>query len=194
MSVTNLVNNDAIRGLVVNARDVSDSRRLQEQLAYQARHDSLTGLPNRRLLNERLTCSLARPSRVAVLFVDLDRFKTVNDTLGHDAGDELLRQVGARLAGCLRTQDLLARVGGDEFVALLDGVADRHEATAAADRIVAVLRAPFDVLGQQVTIGASVGVCFDTPGATVDDMLGGADAAMYQVKQSGGRAYALIDA
>jgi diguanylate cyclase (GGDEF)-like protein/PAS domain S-box-containing protein len=194
MSVTNLVDNPAIRGLVVNARDVSDSRRLQEQLAYQARHDSLTGLPNRRLLNERLGEALDRMCQVAVLFVDLDRFKTVNDSLGHDAGDELLRQVGARLAGCLRVPDLLARVGGDEFVALLDGIAHRNEAIAVADRIVAVLRAPFDVFGESVTIGASVGVCFDSPGATVDDMLGGADAAMYQVKQSGGLAYALVDA
>ena len=129
---------------------------------------------------------------IAVLFIDLDRFKTVNDTLGHEAGDELLRQVSTRLGDCVRQQDLLARVGGDEFVALLDGIADRDEATAVAARIVAAMREPFDVLGREATIGASVGVSFTGPAATVDEVLGGADAAMYQAKQSGGLRYATL--
>jgi diguanylate cyclase (GGDEF)-like protein/PAS domain S-box-containing protein len=193
MSVTNLVDNPAIRGLVVNGRDISDSRELQERLVFQATHDTLTGLANRRLLHDRLAGSLGRdPERaptVAVLYIDLDRFKPVNDELGHEAGDELLRQVGRRLSGCLRTQDLLSRVGGDEFVALLDGIASREEATMVATRIIAELRRPFDVLGHEVTIGASVGLSFSSPGATVDQVLGGADAAMYRAKQSGGLRY-----
>ncbi|WP_175543521.1 diguanylate cyclase domain-containing protein [Micromonospora pattaloongensis] len=194
MHVTNLVHNRAIEGLVVNLRDICDSRKLQEQLSFQALHDALTGLPNRRLLNERLAAALTpdhrRSALVAVLFVDLDRFKSVNDTLGHEAGDELLRQVSARIAGCLGPEHLLARVGGDEFVVLMEGIGTAEEAMGVADRIVAALREPFDVQGHPVVIGASVGVNVNEPGTTADTMLSGADAAMYQAKQAGGLGYA----
>ncbi|MEV1290288.1 sensor domain-containing diguanylate cyclase [Micromonospora sp. NPDC049679] len=193
MNVTNLTHNPAIAGVVINARDVCDSRQLQEQLGFQALHDSLTGLPNRRLLNERLSGALA-PDRgssimVAALFVDLDRFKAVNDSLGHEAGDELLQQVGRRISDCLRSGDLLARVGGDEFVVLMDGIRAVDEATGVAGRIVEALREPFDLRGGLVRIGASVGVNVNEPGATADEMLNGADAAMYRAKQSGGLTY-----
>lgn len=197
VTLTNLLDQPAVRGVVLNAKDVSDSHHLREQLAFQATHDGLTGLPNRRMLSDKLAGSLREtPDRVpmaAVLVVDLDQFKSVNDSLGHRAGDELLRQVGARLGRCVRTQDLLARVGGDEFVALLEGVATRDEATAVAERIVTALRQPFQILGSPVTIGASVGVSFTSPGATVDEVLGDADTAMGRAKRSGGLRYSTSD-
>jgi diguanylate cyclase (GGDEF)-like protein/PAS domain S-box-containing protein len=195
ISVSNLLANDAVHGIVVNARDISDSRRLQEQMSHQALHDALTGLPNRRMFYERLEGSLGRrrhgDEQLALVFVDLDGFKPVNDSLGHDAGDELLRQVGHRFRACLRTGDTLARVGGDEFVVLLDELTGLDDAVAVADRIVASLHAPFALRNTDVWIGASVGVTLVEPGADPQAALRHADAAMYRAKQAGGHQFAI---
>jgi diguanylate cyclase (GGDEF)-like protein len=196
LSVSNLLGNDAVRGIVVNARDITDSRRLQEQMSHQALHDALTGLPNRRMFYDRLEHSAERRRRggsedLALVFVDLDGFKPVNDTLGHDAGDELLRQVSHRFKACLRTGDTLARVGGDEFAVLLDELAGADDAVAVADRIVASLHAPFAIRGQNVWIGASVGVAPIEAGADPHQAMRAADTAMYRAKQAGGHRFVL---
>jgi diguanylate cyclase (GGDEF)-like protein/PAS domain S-box-containing protein len=196
LSVSNLLGNDAVRGIVVNARDITDSRRLQEQMSHQALHDALTGLPNRRMFYDRLEHSTERRRRggsedLALVFVDLDGFKPVNDTLGHDAGDELLRQVSHRFKACLRTGDTLARVGGDEFAVLLDELAGPEDAVAVADRIVASLHAPFAIHGQNVWIGASVGVAPIEAGSDPHQAMRAADTAMYRAKQAGGHRFVL---
>jgi diguanylate cyclase (GGDEF)-like protein/PAS domain S-box-containing protein len=181
LTASNQLHNPALEGVVINARDITDSREMQDRLAHDAHHDPLTGLPNRRRLQQRLADSL-RAEPVAVLFVDLDGFKPVNDELGHEAGDELLRQVGERLSGCLRPVDVLARVGGDEFVLLLPGVGTEDETRAVIARLRAAAGAPFEIGGQEVRIGASIGVHLAGPGEQPDAVLRTADEAMYAVK------------
>jgi diguanylate cyclase (GGDEF)-like protein/PAS domain S-box-containing protein len=197
LSVTNRLATPAIAGIVVNARDISESRRLQEQLSHLALHDALTGLPNRRLFKDRLTESLrpdpARPHLLSLLFVDLDEFKQVNDEYGHDAGDELLRQVSGRLVRRLRPSDTLARIGGDEFVILLDPVVDSDEAITIANRLLAELAEPFQVAGHEVRVGGSIGVTIARRGQDPDDMLRTADSAMYRAKQDGGLRYEMCE-
>jgi diguanylate cyclase (GGDEF)-like protein len=188
LSVSNMLGHAAIKGFVVNARDISDSRELQHQLEHQAQHDLLTGLPNRGVCQERLGASLVgrHTVGVAVMFVDLDRFKAVNDDLGHDAGDELLRRVAERITSVVRPSDTVARVGGDEFIVLLDQVTDRAEIDAIAARMVAAVGEPVEVNGRLARVGASVGVSLGAVGDRSDDVLRAADAAMYQAKRAGG--------
>lgn len=198
LSVSNLLDNPAIRGIVVNARDISESRRLQEQMSHQALHDSLTGLPNRRLFNERLSATLRVDGHgrrmLALVFVDLDNFKPVNDRLGHDAGDELLCQVTRRFQPCLRSIDTFARVGGDEFVILLDRLTSTDDATEVASRLVATFREPFWIFGEWVRVGASLGVTVAYNGENPAEVLRRADVAMYNAKQAGGLRYELAAA
>jgi diguanylate cyclase (GGDEF)-like protein/PAS domain S-box-containing protein len=191
LCATNLLDEPSLGGIVINARDVTDSRELQDRLAFQAGHDALTELPNRRLFAERVGAALRRADDllVAVLFVDLDRFKPINDRYGHDVGDEVLRQVAARLGTCLRTVDVVARVGGDEFVILLDGICGPEEAEAVAARAVRTMAEPFDVLGHRVHVNASIGVCLTGPGGQADEVLRSADVLMYRAKQAGGTGY-----
>lgn len=177
-------------------RDISERKALEEQLQHQAFYDTLTGLSNRALFMDRLSHALRAASRrntaVAVLFLDLDGFKLINDSLGHDAGDELLAAVGQRLAACLRPTDTLARFGGDEFTMLLDGVASPAEPLRVADRLLAALRPPFVLRQRQRFIGASVGIAWSGPQSTLrapEDLLREADLALYQAKAQGkGRA------
>jgi diguanylate cyclase (GGDEF)-like protein/PAS domain S-box-containing protein len=185
----------AVGGSSVIGRDISNLKRLEEQLAHQALHDSLTGMPNRALFRDRLDHALrraARPiagpvgSRTAVLFIDLDEFKVINDTLGHRIGDLLLVAVGGRIADSIRPGDTAARLGGDEFTVLLESLDDASEARLVADRILASLAAPFHIEGHDVVIGASIGIVLgDTSAKDPDDLLRSADTALYEAKGMG---------
>lgn len=169
--------------------DVTERKEAQERLAFAATHDALTGLPNRAFFQERLAAAIAavaEGSAFSVLCIDLDRFKNVNDTLGHPAGDRLLAEVGARLASHLRPGDTLARLGGDEFAVIQTHLSSREDAGALARRIVQHIREPFVIYGHRVVIGACVGVAFaPRDGLTDESLLMAADLALYQAKASG---------
>ncbi len=188
-TATDLTADEHVRGIVLNTRDVSDRHALEVQLTHQAFHDGLTGLPNRALFRDRVDHALARawrsPHRVAVLFVDLDHYKTVNDSVGHDQGDRLLVSAAQRLGKCLRAGDTAARLGGDEFGVLLEGVLDVEQVHAVCDRITLALRAPFALVEREVTISASVGVALALDGDDAEVLLRNADVAMYRAKEAG---------
>jgi diguanylate cyclase (GGDEF)-like protein/PAS domain S-box-containing protein len=175
--------------------DVTAARASREQLKHAALHDSLTGLPNRRLLADRLERAVVRSRRTgsltAVLFLDLDRVKAVNDSHGHGAGDALLCAVGQRLTTTVRETDTVARVGGDEFVIVCDAVATPDEVTALADRVLAVVAAPITLGDACVNVTASIGIATTTGDATSDELIRAADLAMYEAK-SAGRARAAL--
>ena len=187
---TNLIDDANVRGFVLNGRDVTERQALEAQLAHQAFHDSLTGLANRALFRDRLAHALERTRRtarpLAVLFLDLDDFKAVNDSLGHEAGDSLLVEVAARLSGCVRASDTVARLGGDEFAVLLEeGETDNVDQVAA--RILESLREAFVVLGREVFVGASIGIASpESVTSSAEEVLRDADAAMYSAKRTGG--------
>ncbi len=186
---TNLVEEPLIGGIVLNARDVSERRALQDQLAHQAFHDPLTDLPNRALFEDRVDSALTRIPRhergVAVFLLDLDDFKRVNDSLGHHAGDTLLIGVAERLIASIRSTDTAARLGGDEFALLLDEV-DAVAIDEIVVRIEAALREPFLVDGTTVHTSASIGIATSSSGlATTRELLRGADVAMYSAKSRG---------
>jgi diguanylate cyclase (GGDEF)-like protein/PAS domain S-box-containing protein len=179
-----------IVGRVWSFRDITETKRLESELAHQAFHDSLTQLPNQALFRDRLDHALMRvtrqtATRTAVLFIDLDNFKTVNDSLGHTVGDDLLIAVTARLESCLRQGDTAARLGGDEFAVLLEDLQEKDAAIAIAERIITALRRPFSIASKEVFTGASIGVAFDSPGAGTDQLLRNADLAMYTAKIRG---------
>ncbi|MFN8533426.1 MAG: diguanylate cyclase [Dehalococcoidia bacterium] len=184
--------NDPVGWLIV-LRDVTDRKALEQQLRYQAFHDSLTGLVNRRMFLDRLDQALGgeRPVQVAVLFIDLDGFKEINDRFGHAAGDELLKAVAKRLAGCTRAEDLIVRYGGDEFAVLIAPVGDEADIRRVADRALAAIGEPFAIGGRTVQIGGSAGYAFADAGSRADDLLHRADVALYAAKAAGkGRAAA----
>jgi diguanylate cyclase (GGDEF)-like protein/PAS domain S-box-containing protein len=179
-------------GAVTAFSDITERRRAQEQIAFLAYHDSLTKLPNRALLDEHLALGLARARRsghaVALLYVDLDDFKAVNDSLGHAAGDELLRRIAVRLRGVVRSTDLLARQGGDEFLILLTDLQSdpRLAAEAVAKQVEQALLEPFSIADAEFEIGSSIGISIYPHDANdADQLLRHADAAMYEVKQAG---------
>ncbi len=202
-SVMSLLHDDAVQGLVINTRDVSERRELESELNHRAFHDELTGLANRSLFRNRLTHALEARARlevtVGVLFVDLDRFKEVNDTLGHAYGDELLIAVSERLAETVRPGDTVARLGGDEFAVLLEHLNGVDEAETVADRLVDVLSEPTRLRGVDVQVRASVGIALAAPtdddldvldpGDAADVMLRNGDIAMYRAKGDGGGAW-----
>ncbi|MEA2583270.1 MAG: hypothetical protein QOF33_1355, partial [Thermomicrobiales bacterium] len=178
--------------------DVSERKALEARLAHQAFHDPLTGLPNRALLMDRLGHALARatrhPTTVAVLFLDLDGFKVVNDTLGHSAGDHLLVRTAQRLRDCLRDGDTVARVGGDEFVCVLEDVNDANEPAAVAARIIARLGEPIVLDGHEVVVTPSVGIAVSgVPSVPAEDLVRHADQAMYAAKRRGKARAALYE-
>ena len=185
-------------GRVWSFNDITERVRLEQELAHQAFHDSLTGLANQALFADRVTHALTRASRrqteLAVLFVDLDDFKTVNDSLGHTAGDSLLMAVAERLRDCLRATDTAARLGGDEFALLVEDLRSEAEATALADRLLAALHAPFMIAGREIVVGASIGIAFDEVHITTGQLLRNADIAMYTAKRAGKRSYAIFEA
>ncbi|HWI65582.1 MAG TPA: EAL domain-containing protein [Symbiobacteriaceae bacterium] len=168
-----------------------------DELAHQAFHDPLTGLPNRKMLIERLRRALARMDRqyaVAVIMLDLDNFKVINDSLGHPAGDQLLVQVAGRLEHCLPPGGLAVRQGGDEFSILLESVGDSAQAARVAERVNSALREPFTISDREIVITASIGIAFGTPRVhTPDDLLKAADLAAYKVKAAGKAGYAVYD-
>jgi len=189
------------RGRVVRVtavRDITKRKALERRLRQQALYDLLTGLPNRALFMDRLSGALARGRRrrrrVAVMFVDLDNFKFVNDSLGHHAGDELLVTLSKGLRACLRLEDTLARLGGDEFAVLLEDVADEGEATRLAERIVEELRVPFTLDNKEVFITPSIGIALnDSSQDSPDGLLRKADIAMYWSKKEGKARYQLFE-
>jgi diguanylate cyclase (GGDEF)-like protein/PAS domain S-box-containing protein len=167
-------------------RDLTSQKELERRLEYRAFHDPLTELPNRELFTRYLQSALSGESRVALLFVDLDDFKRINDNLGHDCGDELLIGVANRLTHCLRPEDFASRLGGDEFTVIIGGAYDEEEVGVVARRVEERLRAPFGVGGRTVSIGASIGLAFSEPGDILaEKMLRKADGAMYGAKRAG---------
>jgi diguanylate cyclase (GGDEF)-like protein/PAS domain S-box-containing protein len=181
----------AIVGTVGVALDITERRDAEARLHHAALHDPLTGLPNRTLFMDRLEQALARVRRkhgemVAVLLLEMDRFKTINDSLGHARGDELLRAVGERFHATLRPSDTLARFGGDEFAALVEDIGDASDAVRVADRMHAALLAPFDLSGQEVFTTASVGIALASDAAIgAEALLRDADTAIYRAKALG---------
>ena len=180
-----------IRGI---AQDVSSAREAEAKIQYLARYDTLTGLHNRSAWQEQARialCSAARhQDKFAILFLDLDNFKTVNDSLGHPAGDRMLAMVASRLSHCVRDEDLLARLGGDEFVALLSRLSNVEEAALVADRMLAALAEPMNIDGHELHLSASVGIAlYPNDGAEVDTLLKHADTAMYGAKEAGRNTY-----
>ncbi len=198
-SLTHLLHNPAVSGVVVNSRDVSDRKQAEDRLLHDALHDPLTALPNRTLFMDRLTHCLDRRSRVdsyrcAVLFLDLDRFKMINDSFGHAIGDRLLVQASGRLKGCLRPNDTLARLGGDEFAILLDDVDDASNAVRVAKRVQTELEVPFSLEAREVYSSASIGIALSGGESGPEDILRDADTAMYRAKSQGRAGYAIFDA
>ncbi|HET7489660.1 MAG TPA: EAL domain-containing protein [Acidimicrobiales bacterium] len=188
-AITNLLDH-SVRGIVLNTRDISERKRLEEQLRHQAFHDPLTGLANAALFRDRIGHALAhrttRRRTVAVLFCDLDGFKRVNDSLGHASGDELLRAVGRRLVSLVRPADTVARLGGDEFAVLLEEVMFAAEANVVAERLADALREPIVIDGRDLFLSFSVGIAVaDSETDTVDALLRNADLAMYRAKAEG---------
>jgi diguanylate cyclase (GGDEF)-like protein/PAS domain S-box-containing protein len=182
--------NGQLSGSAIIASDISARKRAEKEVTHQALHDHLTGLPNRLLLADRLADSIANADRcasgTAVIFVDLDGFKFVNDTLGHESGDALLQQVAARLSACVRPGDILARMGGDEFMLVVNGVTDDQVAQSVAERLGASLAGSFLVDRHELVITASMGISiYPRDGPDVSALRRNADAAMYEAKQSG---------
>ena len=189
----------AVTHFVGIQNDVTERRALEEEMEHRASHDPLTGLPNRAMFVERLGQAVARKARsgrhVSALFMDLDNFKDVNDSLGHEAGNQLLVAVAKRLRGCLRNEDTLARFAGDEFVVLVEDEAGGSVAAQLAERLLECLDTPFSLAGERVFVSASVGVAPHGPSDPDrgEALLGRADAAMYEAKRLGKARYATYD-
>ena len=176
-----------------------ERKRFEEHLTYLAQYDHLTGLVNRTLFRDRLVQATARSKRmqqmIGLMLLDLDRFKLVNDTFGHDIGDELLKAVSERLKTCVREVDTVARMGGDEFTIILEGVSSEQNILVVAKRITESIATPFELKGHCISIGISIGITiYPQDDHPVDELLKHADTAMYQAKQHGGSAFHLHEA
>ena len=179
------------RHLVDRADGLEQSlRKANSDLQKIAYYDALTKLPNRLVFEDKLLAAVGRvdlvKSRLAVLFIDLDGFKPINDSFGHSSGDAVLRQVGERLRSLSRSADTMARVGGDEFLMLLEGDADEQTAAQVATRMLATLSEPYSIGSREVAVSASIGIVFYPDGGTQTKLIARADAAMYAAKRSGG--------
>ncbi len=196
---TNLLDDEHVRGIVLNGRDVSERKAFEEQLAHQAFHDPVTNLANRALFGERVRHAVARSRRedygLAIIFVDLDDFKTINDSLGHAAGDQVLNEVAQRLTASIRASDTAARFGGDEFAVLLEGTDGPQTAADTAERIIEALMTPLTVEHKQLAVRASLGISVVKDGAKADadELIRNADAAMYIAKREGKGGYRLFE-
>ena len=199
---TNLLNDPNVNGIVLNIRDIGERKAFEEQLQHQAFHDRLTELANRALFRDRVEHALERQTRdgrpVSVLFLDLDDFNTINDTLGHALGDQVLKEVAQRLTGCLRAADTAARLGGDEFGILLEDGGVGFEAVEVASRIMAALEAPIRLGGKTVSVRASIGIAAARPGEegapqSGEELMRNADVAMYMAMEAGKGRYQLFE-
>ncbi|MFB3737624.1 MAG: putative bifunctional diguanylate cyclase/phosphodiesterase [Candidatus Velamenicoccus archaeovorus] len=199
---TNLQHDPTVGGIVLNTRDISERKAFEEALQHQAFHDPVTNLANRALFRDRVEHAIERQTRddrsISVLFMDLDDFKTINDSLGHAVGDQLLAEVGERLKACLRTADTAARLGGDEFAILLEDGGDAVGAADVASRILHALDAPFRLEGKDVFVRASIGIATADPlseaGAhDAEELLRDADVAMYMAKEAGKSRYQVFE-
>jgi diguanylate cyclase (GGDEF)-like protein/PAS domain S-box-containing protein len=194
---TNLLEHSAVKGIVVNLRDVTERKQFEAQLTYQAFHDPITDLANRALFRDRVEHALSRRAEdsrsLAVLFLDLDDFKIINDTFGHDAGDRVLQTISARLRAALRDSDTAARLGGDEFAVLLESIPDGTGISEIVARLLEIISAPVWLDGREASVECSIGIAVvgaDADGfTTVDELLRNADVAMYQAKATGGNAF-----
>jgi diguanylate cyclase (GGDEF)-like protein len=171
-----------------------ERKRSEERLTYLAQYDHLTGLVNRSLFRDRLVQAMARSKRLqqpmGLMLLDLDRFKAVNDTLGHDVGDELLKAVSERLKSCVREVDTVARMGGDEFTIILEGVASESSIVVVAKRIAESISTAFELKGHSISVGVSIGITvYPHDDHSIDELLKHADAAMYRAKQQGGSGF-----
>jgi diguanylate cyclase (GGDEF)-like protein/PAS domain S-box-containing protein len=197
VTLINLLHDSNVNSVLVTLHDITERTKFEEQITHQAFHDSLTGLPNRALFNERLKRTVDRCKRrnqkVAVLFLDLDNFKVVNDSLGHEEGDRLLIELAEMLKGCIRPDDTVARLGGDEFTVLLEDIGDIDEAKGVADRIITRLRKPIRLSGRDFVATCSIGLALLDDEHDSDNLLRDADTAMYQAKTSGKAGYAIFD-
>ncbi len=196
---TNMLDDEHVGGIVLNARDISERKAFEEQLAHQAFHDPVTNLPNRALFVERVRHAIGRSRReerkLGVMFLDLDDFKTINDSLGHDAGDEALIDVAKRLSASIRLSDTAARFGGDEFVVLLEDLQDTDTAVEIAERILEDLRQPLVIAGKELSLRGSIGISImeEDSSAGADELIRDADAAMYIAKRDGKGGYRLFE-
>jgi diguanylate cyclase (GGDEF)-like protein/PAS domain S-box-containing protein len=186
-------------GMVCVVRDITERTYAEEQIKHLAYHDALTGLPNRLLFKDRLTVALSHAQRdrtwVAVLFLDLDRFKVINDSLGHNIGDQLLQAVAARIHSCVRESDTVARLGGDEFTLLLPALARSEDAALVAQKILEAVRYPFNIEGREFFITTSIGISiYPEDGSDAATLIKNADTAMYQAKEQGRDNYQLFNA
>lgn len=185
--------------LIFQLQDITDKKHAEEKLQHEATHDALTGLPNRPVFMKKLSEALAKTQemvgyKVTVLFIDLDRFKYVNDSLGHLIGDELLKEIGVRLTDCMRPSDLVARLGGDEFTILVEGKFDTDEVARIAERIQQKFSMPFDLRGHEVYSSASIGILHASQKhLTSEDVMRDADTAMYQAKRAGKARHEVFD-
>jgi diguanylate cyclase (GGDEF)-like protein len=184
------VEDGTVSGMILSVRDVTQQAQKEEDTRKQAFFDALTGLPNRALLMDRLQQALAAGARsglgVGVLFLDLDHFKAINDTLGHDAGDALLGEAARRLAALVRKNDTVSRLGGDEFVLVISEAHGPGDAERVAAKAIQSLGCPFALDGNEIRVGASIGIAFaPTDGTDGATLLKYADAAMYQAKREG---------
>ena len=190
VTITNLLHDPTVNGLVLNTRDIHDAKELQDQLVHEAYHDTLTGLASRALFREKLDAAV---DGVAILFLDLDGFKEVNDSLGHAAGDQLLTQVADRLRDSVRDGDTVARFGGDEFAVLVESVTAMDDAEAVALRIIAAMAEPFPVGGRELHVGAGIGIASADDAGDIQQLQRNADLAMYKAKAAGGSGFAVYD-
>ena len=181
-------------------KEINQRRKMEDQLLYDAQHDGLTGLPNRSYLMERLSQELKHLRRhgldqFALLFIDLDRFKVINDSFGHLEGDRFLIETSQRIKSCIRDNDTLARMGGDEFVILLDSINATEDAVEVCERILQTLSMPYQLAKQEFISGASIGVAFSGRNklVTSESLLRDADAAMYQAKANGKGCFVIFD-